>query len=348
MIESVVVRNFRCFERLELHGLKRLNLIVGRNSSGKTALLESVFLAAGGTPEIALRFRAQRSLVQRFEIAPDRKAYESLWKDLFFSLDQSRVITAQLLGTGNSSRSVSVAYKKEASLTLPLSGPAFPPAAIVPIVFEWRDHLGQLSSVEVKLTEQGLVFGGLPGNVRSAFFSTSGSNATEMAQNFSELSKESRLAPLVNSLRREFPHIEGLSLEINAGANVIYAQLSALREKLPLGAVSGGVNKLFALLLAIAHYSGGVILVDEIENGFYHDRLPAIWSSLLRFSKEFDTQVFASTHSLECLRSVLPCLKANDTEFALIRTEVEDRACSARVFGGRDFEAAIEQEVEVR
>jgi DNA replication and repair protein RecF len=45
MIESLEVTNFRGFERLELHGLRRINVIVGENSSGKTAFLESVFLA---------------------------------------------------------------------------------------------------------------------------------------------------------------------------------------------------------------------------------------------------------------------------------------------------------------
>jgi AAA15 family ATPase/GTPase len=45
MIHSIDIRNFRCFERLEIGNCRRINLLVGDNGSGKTALLEAIFLA---------------------------------------------------------------------------------------------------------------------------------------------------------------------------------------------------------------------------------------------------------------------------------------------------------------
>src|SRR5713101_8522765 len=93
MIESLSVSNFRGIEKLELHGLRRINVIVGENSSGKTALLESIFLAGGGSPEIALRLQAQRGLVQTLQITLDRTSYESLWRQFFYGFDQKKVIS---------------------------------------------------------------------------------------------------------------------------------------------------------------------------------------------------------------------------------------------------------------
>lgn len=47
MITSLHIKNFRGFEDLEVKGLKRVNLFAGRNNSGKTSLLEAVFLLGG-------------------------------------------------------------------------------------------------------------------------------------------------------------------------------------------------------------------------------------------------------------------------------------------------------------
>jgi len=137
-------------------------------------------------------------------------------------------------------------------------------------------------------------------------------------------------------------------VEVNAGIPMVYASVGSVREKIPLPLVSDGVNKFLSLLLAIETFSTGVVLIDEIENGFYYDRFETIWSTLLQFCKERNTQIFASTHSMECLTSFLPTIRNNEKDFSLLRMEREDGECSARVFNGRDFFSAIDQEFEVR
>ena len=52
MIESLRIENFRCFKALELHGLKRINAIVGDNATGKTVLLEAIKIGLGGFREL--------------------------------------------------------------------------------------------------------------------------------------------------------------------------------------------------------------------------------------------------------------------------------------------------------
>ena len=51
LITGLTVENFRCFPKLSVKGLTRVNLIVGANNSGKTALLEALeWHASGGSP----------------------------------------------------------------------------------------------------------------------------------------------------------------------------------------------------------------------------------------------------------------------------------------------------------
>jgi hypothetical protein len=44
MLRSLKIERFRRFERFELYGLGRVNLLVGLNNSGKTSVLEAVHL----------------------------------------------------------------------------------------------------------------------------------------------------------------------------------------------------------------------------------------------------------------------------------------------------------------
>ena len=49
MINNIQIKNFRLFDKLEIKDLKRINLFVGRNNSGKSTILESIFLNIGAT-----------------------------------------------------------------------------------------------------------------------------------------------------------------------------------------------------------------------------------------------------------------------------------------------------------
>ena len=55
MLERLHIKNFRALRDLEMDELARINLIGGRNNSGKTSLLEALFLlSTAGKPGGAL------------------------------------------------------------------------------------------------------------------------------------------------------------------------------------------------------------------------------------------------------------------------------------------------------
>ena len=62
MLTKVEIENYRCFPTFRMEGLARVNLLVGKNNSGKTALLEAVqFLASGGDPLVLDSIARRRS-----------------------------------------------------------------------------------------------------------------------------------------------------------------------------------------------------------------------------------------------------------------------------------------------
>ena len=61
MLTSFILKNFRCFRELEMTPLDRVNLIAGKNNTGKTALLEAIFLHLGpNNPRLSLTLHALR------------------------------------------------------------------------------------------------------------------------------------------------------------------------------------------------------------------------------------------------------------------------------------------------
>ena len=82
MIESLAIRNFRCFSDLKIRDLKRVNLFSGKNNAGKTALLESIYLQLGpGNPALSVFVNAFRG-IESFKKDPD-----DIWGWLFSGSD---------------------------------------------------------------------------------------------------------------------------------------------------------------------------------------------------------------------------------------------------------------------
>ena len=60
---NLKINNFRGVTHLEIDDLKQINLIVGRNNSGKSTVLEAFFLISGmGNPQLPVNIHSFRDL----------------------------------------------------------------------------------------------------------------------------------------------------------------------------------------------------------------------------------------------------------------------------------------------
>lgn len=342
MIETLTINNFRCFRYVMLENLRRVNIVVGRNASGKTALLESIFLAASAQPESVIRMRGWRLLGNVQELA-------SAWKDLFYGFDDSQIVSISLHGTPKCTQMLRVFYEPDRQLVLSLS----PSGEIIdqpfPLTFERTNEQGDVSKIPIKLTADGLKIAAMPSPVKVSYYASALRASTkDAAKRFSTLSKRNEENRMVETLRRVYPFIEGLSLETDGNEYMVYASVTSVKEKVPVSLISEGVYKLMSILLGIIESAGGAVLIDEIENGFYFETLPEIWKLLLEFAEEYKTQLFVSTHSLEAIRDLSPLLETDEGKFSLLRTEKSNGECVVRKFAGVSLRNAIEQRIEVR
>jgi AAA15 family ATPase/GTPase len=135
---------------------------------------------------------------------------------------------------------------------------------------------------------------------------------------------------------------------MSAGAAMLFAKVGSMPEKVPISLASGGMNKLAAILLAFSFQPGGVVFVDEIESGFYYKRFPKVWESILSLARSYDVQIFATTHSGECLEAAANLAEENPDEFCLFRTVLVNGATRVRRISGDKLGAARREEIEYR
>ena len=126
-----------------------------------------------------------------------------------------------------------------------------------------------------------------------------------------------------------------------------------LSERIPLAQVGQGMSRLVAMFSEILGEKPEVCLIDEIENGIHHSMLRQIWQGIAVAAAQLDVQVFATTHSHECILAAHEAFAAtSDYDFGIVqlfRIEKEgDSGVQGRVLDQKLIEAAIAGEIDLR
>lgn len=352
MIDSLHIKNFRGFRDLSLSGLRPINIVVGKNASGKTALLEAVRVGLAGTPQVLYQVNQSRMPGIPLQLGPSRDNFENMWNSDFYNLDSSQPISFEFRDSSKRTAKLKIFYDAERAVTSIPELPSAPPSNIAPLIFERIDFAGKKSRLAAALLAQGnLQFeqGSESGIVSEFFTSQATINAQQNAASFSQLSVNNRDREIVEAMKEEFsPLIEDLSVLSPYNVPSLYALVPAIKDKVPLSLLSSGINKLFSILASMIVRGNGAVFIDEIDNSFHYDRLESIWKILHRLSKKYNTQVFASTHSKECLRALSKVIKNHEEDFALLRAEHGENGSQITRIDGRFLESAIEHDFEVR
>ncbi len=349
MIHGIEIRNYKCFQHLKIERCKRINVIVGDNGAGKTALLEAIFLTLAGNAQIILRNRIARGFDGSFSGAP-KIIEDAIWGDLFYNFNSKNPISIALNGSDNENRSLFISRGSQSTL-VPLEDTRVS-ANASQFKFVWKNAAGHENDGSPFFTGSALSFPPEREHLPDYFYfsAINVGGATENAGRFSELSKGRNQKKFVELFTKEYPWIEDLSIEVTAGQPVIHATLHDMREKIPLNAISSGINRLLSILLAMASHPKSVICVDEIENGLYHKHQRSFWRWLLSFSQNYDDQLFVSTHSEEWLQALVSVADEKSMkDIAFWRIERDEKGKTVLYeFEGLTLKAGVDQGAEVR
>jgi hypothetical protein len=166
---------------------------------------------------------------------------------------------------------------------------------------------------------------------------------------FSLLVKKGKKAECIEVMKLLDPRVSDVSILVFGGIGGVFADIG-LASPIAVNMLGDGMHKLMHIALVMLANPGGVILIDEIENGVHHSFLPKLWEVIGKLAIETKCQVFATTHSYECIKGT-ETLAVDESISELLRFVRIDRIKGKVVISAFDSDSlqyAFDNEWEVR
>jgi AAA15 family ATPase/GTPase len=82
-----------------------------------------------------------------------------------------------------------------------------------------------------------------------------------------------------------------------------------------------GFGKLLTIVTAMVLREAPIFLIDEISEGFHYSILSDVWRTIVTTAIEHSAQVFATTHSYECIEAAVEGSKDHKGKLGMFRLE---------------------------
>ncbi|HAJ58928.1 MAG TPA: ATPase, partial [Cyanobacteria bacterium UBA8543] len=218
------------------------------------------------------------------------------------------------------------------------------------LVLEYQDKTGEKIISRSSCTTNGRLLGR---SRREKFplgiyLTTSTGSPKEDAQRFSNLERVGRQDEVLQTLRLLEPRLQRLTLLVMEREPIIYGDIG-MRELVPLPLMGEGIGRLLSIILAIANAKGGTILIDEIENGLHYSVMTDVWQAIADAARRADVQIFATTHSLECIKAAHEAFEASEKyDFRYHRLERVNDDIRAVTYDQETLATSDEMNLEMR
>jgi hypothetical protein len=359
LFRTLRIQRFRGFRELSVENLGRTNLFMGANNVGKTALLESLFLLLGShNPEISVRLNHFRGIDV---VSTDP---EETWGWHFHDKELSSPIVISAIDEEGGTFTLTGEISQ--SLTAVRPGAAAPKLQPRAVSGQELSTAPAMRGLKLRLDRPGAPplesFAGVAadGTVRfdsaigtafplSVFLPTTLRSSKEDAERFARLEEmPGRDEDLVRVLRSADSRVRRISAYSAFGSTMLRADIGAGRL-VPLAFMGQGFLRILSMVLSVMSCQNGCVLIDEIENGVYHTAHRPVWRALIEAARAANVQIFATTHSQECMASAhaaaKECLQHDLSVYRLERADGDIRAVSLPY---ESLDTALEQGWEVR
>ena len=352
MLERIEIDHYRSLSALRMEDLGRINLIAGKNNSGKTTLLEALFFAtAMHSPGITLNANITR--MERPDSLPlNPQMVRAHWRALFKDLADDHPILISLHDSSFGAFSATISRQDMAQETISFD------AAPADARSNQRDEYvlvlqtnspDQTSATRfVRLNASGVSIEGDDPHefpVASAIVLPRQISTRDDVDRLSQLRAEKRHRVVVEAIQAIDNRIKDIETSTAAGEPTIWAN-GHLPQLVPLALYGGGIARIARIILPMCSVENGIVLIDEIETGIHYSSLRKMWQVIDRASEEFNVQVFATTHNYECIEAASEALSSDSLRYHRIDQKEGGSACVT--YPPEDFPSAFKHNLEVR
>ncbi|MDQ8193659.1 AAA family ATPase [Coraliomargarita sp. SDUM461004] len=284
MIQQLNIQNLRGIESVTFKDLGRVNLIIGGNNAGKTSILEALTLLTGDQQQL-------QHLPALFREVDQNDEWNAFWpflarngktKELQVAANQDHVV--RVVGNSDNNNNNDLSIRRAGNGT---KNTLIQESSIVSFTHKQTNRAETPWRLRILSTTQPTP------KTTSELFNTAIPSDPDNELKLEELLKAS-IEPRLRRMRYLKPpgfkhHI--VMVDLGNGTMIPFTQM----------------GQAFARALHIyceifAHHPD-ILIIDEIENGLYHEGLDDFWRGLLQILEDRQVQLFATTHSRECMES---------------------------------------------
>lgn len=326
MFDSLSIANFRAFKKLDVSPLHRVNLIAGGNNVGKTSVLEAIWFAVQEEPLSP----TAPSIFRRSATVKAQDDQDNFWKWLFFQKDTTQSISLKLLASNTpaAERSTTIKFERQRIHLSVFRKNIFDP--------ELMESFPNSTPPPVCTT-----------------LTTSLPSPVDDAERVNAVSVLNRDDELVGYLRMIDPKISKLKYLKLPGHDhpYVYADVGfgAGKELIPVTQLGQGIARMLGLFSSLMTEKTQILLIDEFENGLQHDALVPVWNALGQFARDHDVQIFATTHSYECIAAAYEAFTDAQDDLAVIKLRQDpELGIASFVLDYEHIGIALKTEMEIR
>lgn len=365
MLNSLEIKNYRNLRELKINSLGRVNLIIGKNNTGKSTLLETIAIYAT-SGELNLIFQMLEARGESFNQKEKSKNLTEINMRIFSSLFTDRNVgfdAADAILIGNEKDALSLKFVKYLDeMQKDEQGNSTRKRVYVQnnedtqnedyrVGFEIKT--GKTSYTLPLDEDKPYRFGlrGVKNDSKVQFIETKNIDKVANGSLFDEITLTEKEQYVVEALKIVEPLTERIAfVEEASGERSAVIKLSDSQRVLPLRSMGDGINRILTIILALVNADKGFLLIDEFENGLRYTVQEQLWSIIFSLSQKLDIQVFATTHSEDCIRSFENVLNrsANFYDGKLVRLDNENGMIKQVEFNPKELQIANEQNIEIR
>jgi AAA15 family ATPase/GTPase len=340
MLKSLKIRNFRLLQDFQVDKLGSVNLIVGKNNSGKSTVLEALRILAGNAHESLLQEIAAshdeklRIIEEAADNADISFPFEAFFSGRQFPKDDNDKIEIGEIGSDaelSGALRIQHVFLVETEETITddagETSTRIRRRPVVPSEFrvteeESVNHAllitkGERSSI-ISLNRSGYRY--RPGlrdiydTIPCSTIPTQFISIDELANEWDKIVFQDPEETIIKAMQIIEPNFLNLTFVndvdefrksttrriVRRSARV---KMSGLLHPVSLNSLGDGMLRVFQLVLKVFPAKGGFLLIDEFENGLHYSVQEKIWTLLFELSHKLDIQIFATTHSWDCIES---------------------------------------------
>lgn len=378
MLKSLDIKNYRNLKELTMSSLSKVNLITGKNNTGKSTVLEAIAIYAT-KGELSLIYQLLGERGENFKVTDlnrnptetNIKTLSSLFSDRVVSFEKKDAITIgnfedSLFGQQRSSeRTISIRFiKYYDEIQRDTQGSIMRKRTL----FDDKEILSDLTNfkvgLEIRVGKDSYVlpldeerpnryytFKGFGFNESMQFIRTRSIDKETNGKLWDNVTLTEKEQFVIDALKIIEPSTERIAfIEENSRERTAVIKLSSQQSVLPLRSMGDGINRILTIILALVNSDNGYLLIDEFENGLHHTVQEQLWKIIFELSQRLNVQVFATTHSEDCIIGFENVLsnQINTSLGKLIRLDNIDGVIKQVEFDANELRIATDYNIEIR